>query len=415
MLKELDVEAWISGRRQGLTGVYGTVSEIIDNVRNNGDSALYEYAKKFDKIDLEHLRVTEDEIDEAYNQVEDRLIECITQAEARISEFHEFQKHDDLWLREVSPGVTLGVKTTPLSRVGCYIPGGRASYPSTALMTAGPARVAGVKEICACSPPPINPLTIVAFDIAGVSEIYRVGGAQAIAAMALGTQSIKKVDKIVGPGNVFVTAAKMLLRDNAEIDFPAGPSEIGIIADSSANPAFVAADILAQAEHDPNSACVLVTADKSLIDAVSKEVERQFATAARREIIEKSLKNSGYVLASSLSDAISIMDQIAPEHLSIQVTDTLSVLNRVHNAGSIFAGAYTPVACGDYASGTNHVLPTAGYSKIYSGLNVNHFCKTSTVQIVDREGLEEIGDIAETLATAEGLIAHAESVKIRRK
>ena len=203
MLKELDVEAWISGRRQGLTGVYGTVSEIIDNVRNNGDSALYEYAKKFDKIDLEHLRVTEDEIDEAYNQVEDRLIECITQAEARISEFHEFQKHDDLWLREVSPGVTLGVKTTPLSRVGCYIPGGRASYPSTALMTAVPARVAGVKEICACSPPPINPLTIVAFDIAGVSEIYRVGGAQAIAAMALGTQSIKKVDKIVGPGNVF--------------------------------------------------------------------------------------------------------------------------------------------------------------------------------------------------------------------
>ncbi|MDD4126959.1 MAG: histidinol dehydrogenase [Methanomicrobium sp.] len=415
MLKELDVKAWVEGRRKGFSGVSDSVSSIIDNVRINGDAALFEYAKKFDNIELEALKVSEDEIEDSYDCVEERLVESLIEAEARITEFHEYQKKDDLWLREISPGVTLGVKTTPLGRVGCYIPGGRASYPSTALMTAVPARVAGVPEICACTPPPVNPLTIVAFDIAGVSEIYRVGGAQAIAAMALGTESVKPVDKIVGPGNVYVTAAKMMLRENAEIDFPAGPSEIGIIADSSSNPSFIAADILAQAEHDPNAACVLVTPDRSIAKRVSEEVSIQAKNAKRREIIDTALLNSGYVIADSIADAIDIMDEIAPEHLSIQVSDSLSVLNKVRNAGSIFVGPYAPVACGDYASGTNHVLPTAGYSKVYSGLNVSHFCKTSTVQIIDREGLDDIGDIVETLADAEGLYAHAESVRIRRK
>ncbi|WOF15360.1 histidinol dehydrogenase [Methanoplanus sp. FWC-SCC4] len=415
MLKELDVNSWVFGRRSSLEGVYDSVSDIVENVRKSGDSALFEYAKKFDRVELESLAVTEDEVEAAYDEVDGHLVENLIEAEARISEFHELQRRNDLWLREIQPGITLGVKTTPLQRVGCYVPGGRASYPSTALMTAVPARVAGVREICACTPPPVNPLTIVAFDIAGVSEIYRAGGAQAIAAMALGTDSIKPVQKIVGPGNVYVTAAKMMLRDHAEIDFPAGPSEIGIIADSSANPEFIAADILAQAEHDPNAACVLVTTDRSLAERVDKEVSKLLLNAPRNEIIEKALAQSGFVIADSMSQAVSFIDEIAPEHLSIQVSDSLSVLNRVRNAGSIFVGPYAPVACGDYASGTNHVLPTAGYSKVYSGLNVDHFCKTSTVQIIDREGLEDIGDIVETLADAEGLHAHAESVRIRRK
>ena len=270
MLKELDVRNWVAKRRSGFSDVSDSVSEIINNVRENGDSALFEYAKKFDNVELSELRVTEDEIEDSYENVDMRLVESLIEAEARITEFHEYQKKDDLWLRNVAFGLTLGVKTTPLFRVGCYIPGGRASYPSTALMTVIPARVAGVSEICACTPPPVNPLTLVGFDIAGVSEIYKTGGAQAVAAMALGTESVKPVDKIVGPGNVFVTAAKMMLREYAEIDFPAGPSEIGIIADSSANPAFIAADILAQAEHDPNAACVLVTTKKSLAEKVSE-------------------------------------------------------------------------------------------------------------------------------------------------
>lgn len=415
MLKELDVRNWVAKRRSGFSDVSDSVSEIINNVRENGDSALFEYAKKFDNVELSELRVTEDEIEDSYENVDMRLVESLIEAEARITEFHEYQKKDDLWLRNVAFGLTLGVKTTPLFRVGCYIPGGRASYPSTALMTVIPARVAGVSEICACTPPPVNPLTLVGFDIAGVSEIYKTGGAQAVAAMALGTESVKPVDKIVGPGNVFVTAAKMMLREYAEIDFPAGPSEIGIIADSSANPAFIAADILAQAEHDPNAACVLVTTKKSLAEKVSEEVKKQFEKAPRKEIIQKALLNSGFIICDTIEDAISVTDEIAPEHLSIQVYDSLYVLNKVKNAGSIFVGPYAPVACGDYASGTNHVLPTAGYSKVYSGLNVSHFTKTSTVQIIDRDGLEEIGDIVETLAEAEGLFAHAESVRIRRR
>jgi len=353
-------------------------------------------------------------VEAAYNDVEDRLIESLIEAEARITRFHELQKERSLWLDEVEPGIVLGVKTTPLDRVGLYVPGRRAAYPSTALMNAVPAKVAGVPEMCACSPPPILPLTLVALDIAGVSEIYRIGGAQAVAAMALGTETIRPVQKIVGPGNVYVTAAKMMLREHAEIDFPAGPSEIGILADSTANPVFIAIDILAQSEHDPDAACVLVTTDKTLPARVRDEIGRLLETAPRREIIEKALAQSGYVIERGMDEAITAMNEIAPEHLSIQVGDSLTVLNAVRHAGSIFVGPYTPVAAGDYASGTNHVLPTAGYAKTYSGLNVSHFCKTSTVQIIDRRGLDAIGDTIEAIADAEGLNAHAESVRIRR-
>lgn len=411
----IDAESWISGRRGSLSDVKDTVSAIIDNVKQNGDKALLELTEKFDRQKLSSLRVSQEEIEAAYDECEPELIEALIESEAAISRFHELQKPKSLWLEEVEEGITLGVKTTPLERIGAYIPGGRASYPSTVLMTTVAARVAGVKEIVVCTPPPINKLTLAALYIAGVSEVYSVGGAQAIAAMALGAESIKPVLKIVGPGNVFVTQAKMMLREFADIDFPAGPSEIGVIADDSANPSFIAADILAQAEHDPNSACVLVTPSEELAKKVGLEIEKQIADAPRREIMEKSLAHSGYVIAEDTDRACKLMNEIAPEHLSIQTVDSMSVLSKISNAGSIFIGPYTPVACGDYASGTNHVLPTAGYAKGYSALDVNHFMKRSQVQIVTKEGLEAIADTIEALATSEGLCAHSGSVKIRRE
>ena len=415
MWQALDIETWIAGRRSDLDRVKGPVSEIIGRVREQGDAALLDLTKKFDGIDLEEIAVTDEEREAAYEEVDAQLIESLIEAEARISRFHELQRGRDLWLQEVEPGITLGVKTTPLSRVGAYVPGGRAAYPSTALMCTVPAKVAGVAEICCCTPPPINPITLVALDIAGVDEVYRVGGAQAIAAMALGTETVPRVEKIVGPGNIYVTVAKMLLRDEAEIDFPAGPSEIAILADATANPTFVAADVLAQAEHDPNAACVLVTTDAGLADRVGAEVKRMAAGAARREIVEKALDHSGYIVVRDLDEGAATVDGIAPEHLSVQVADPLAVLNRIRSAGSIFVGPYAAVACGDYASGTNHVLPTAGYASLYSGLDVNHFCRRSTVQVITREGLEAIGDVVETIADAEGLHAHAESVRVRRR
>ena len=413
MLKAVKIDAWIAGRQSSLEDARATVTEIISRVRTEGDAALIDLAKKH--CVLTDIAVSDDEREDAYEQVDAQIIESLIEAHARIERFHELQKPRDLWLQELEPGIVLGVKTTPLNRVGLYIPGGRAAYPSSALMCAVPARVAGVKEICACSPPPIKPLTLVALDIAGVTEIYNAGGAQAIAAMALGTESIRPVQKIVGPGNVYVTLAKMMLREKVEIDFPAGPSEIGIIADETADPRIVAADILAQSEHDPNAACILITTDKSLPAKVGREVEAMTKIAPRKDIIVHALKNSGYMVVSTMEEAILASDAVAPEHLSIQVADPLNVVTRVKNAGAIFVGRYSAVACGDYAVGTNHVLPTAGYAKTYSGLDVNHFCKTASVEIIDRDGLEAIGDIVETIADAEGLHAHAESVRVRRE
>jgi histidinol dehydrogenase len=415
MWKAVEISDWTGARRATLAQVQDTVQGIIGQVRESGDRALIDLAARFDQVKLDDIRVSEEEQQEAYDLVDEQVIESLVEAAARITVFHELQRPKDLWLSEVEPGITLGVKTTPLSRVGAYVPGGRASYPSTALMCTIPAKVAGVAEICCCSPPPIHPLTLVALDIAGVSEIYRAGGAQAIAAMALGTETIQPVQKIVGPGNVYVTAAKMLLREYAEIDFPAGPSEVAILADKTATPSFVAADILAQAEHDPNAACLLITTDPALARAVGEEVGRQLQQAPRKAIIEQALNNAGYTIAADLDEAIEAVNTVAPEHLSIQVADPLSALGAVRNAGSIFIGPYAPVACGDYASGTNHVLPTAGYASRFSGLDVNHFCKTSTVQMISRRGLETIGDVVETIAEAEGLSAHAESVRVRRR
>lgn len=413
MWKEIEAGAWLSNRASKTDDVVDSVAGILEEVRSGGDAALKALAKKFDKTDLESVAVSIDEIEEAYESVDPVLIEELENAAYRIQTFHEMQVPPGLWLKEVTPGVTLGVKSTPLGRVGCYVPGGRASYPSTALMCVIAAKAAGVPEVMCCTPPPVNPLTLVAMDIAGADEIYKVGGAQAIAAMAFGTESIEPVVKIVGPGNAYVTAAKEILRGIVEIDFPAGPSEIGIIADSSAVPAYVAADVLAQAEHDPSAAAVMVTTDPSLPKKVSSKIEKMLKTQKRKDIILSALENSGYIVVESLEEAVAVMDAMAPEHLSIQTADPFSTLSMVSNAGSIFVGPYTPVAAGDYASGTNHVLPTAGNAAVHSGLNVSHFMKTSTVQLLTKEGLEDLAPTIETIASAEGLTAHADSVRTR--
>jgi histidinol dehydrogenase len=412
MLKAVEIDTWIAGRKTSLEEARETVAGIIDRVRENGDNALRQLSRH---VELKEIAVSNEERKAAYDSIPKKIIQSLTDAKERIERFHELQKPRDLWLHEVEPGIIVGMKTTPLQRVGLYIPGGRAPYPSSALMCAIPAKVAGVREICACSPPPISPITLVSFDIAGVSEIYRSGGAQAIAAMALGTESIPSVQKIVGPGNIYVTLAKMMLREKVEIDFPAGPSEIGIIADHTADPRFVAADILAQAEHDPDAACILISTDDDLPEKVGRQITAMIEKAPRKEIIRKALANSGYVVVRSLEEAIAASDTVAPEHLSIQVEDALALVTSIQNAGAIFVGRYSAVSCGDYAVGTNHVLPTAGYSKTYSGLDVRHFCKTTSVEMISRRGLETIGDTVETLAEAEGLHAHAEAVKVRRQ
>ncbi len=413
MWKQVDENFWKENRESKVDEVIDTVQDIIDLVRFEGDKALIDLTMKFDKVALSDVEVSRDEIEEAYENVDPVLLDELENAAEYIQRFHELQVPPDMWLKEVESGITLGVKSTPLERVGCYVPGGRASYPSTALMCIIAARVAGVEEVICCTPAPVSPLTLVAMDIAGADEIYKVGGAQAIAAMALGTESIEPVQKIVGPGNVYVTAAKTLLRKHVEIDFPAGPSEIGVIADKTANPIFIAADLLAQAEHDPSSACLLVTTDPDLPDKVWSYMEKQMERAPRKEIMLSALENSGYIIADDMDLAIEIMNSVAPEHLSIQVRDSLDVLSKTTNAGSIFVGPYTPIAAGDYASGTNHVLPTAGNAMTMSGLNVAHFRKTSTVQILTKEGLATIAPTIVAISKAEGLHAHSDSVKIR--
>ncbi|MCL2510170.1 MAG: histidinol dehydrogenase [Methanomassiliicoccaceae archaeon] len=415
MWKAVNEDFWRKNRESKVDEVTDTVQDIIDLVKFEGDKALIDLTLKFDKVMLEDFEVSRDEIDDAYESVDPVLLDEIENAADFIQRFHELQVPEDLWLREIEPGITLGVKSTPLERVGCYVPGGRASYPSTALMCIIAARVAGVEEVICCTPPPVNPLTLVAMDIAGADEIYKVGGAQAIAAMALGTETIEPVQKIVGPGNVFVTAAKTILRKNVEIDFPAGPSEAGVLADETANAEFVAADLLAQAEHDPSSACLLVTTDPSLPEKVWSCMEVQIEKAPRKDIIQTALKNSGYIVEKEMDLAAEIMNGIAPEHLSIQVKDPLDVLSKITNAGSIFIGPYTPIAAGDYASGTNHVLPTAGHAATMSGLNVAHFRKTSTVQIITKDGLAALAPTIVAISKAEGLHAHTESVTIRGK
>lgn len=413
MMQQLEEGFWQKNRSSKVDDVMETARNIIADVQKDGDKAIKAYTEKFDKIKLDRLQVSREEIEEAYEKVDPELVEELENAAYNIERFHKMQLPQDLWLSEVEPGITLGVKSTPLERVGCYIPGGRASYPSTALMCVIPARVAGVDEVICCTPAPVNPVTLVALDIAGVDEIYTIGGIQAIAGMALGTESIEPVQKIVGPGNVFVTAAKTLLRGKIEIDFPAGPSEAGILADDSCDPAFVASDLVAQAEHDPMSAFILITDSEDVAKAVDKEIEKQVKDAPRKEIITAAMKNSGYIVADDMDLAIEMMNEVAPEHLCIQTKDVMDTLSKVRNAGSIFVGRYTPIAAGDYASGTNHVLPTACGAKLYSGLNVAHFRKTSTVQMLTKDGLDIIAPTIRKISKAEGLFAHCNSVDVR--
>ncbi len=413
MWHQLDAQDWIRERRAGLQDVREPVKNIIEQVQKQGDRALIELTKRYDKVDLLSLKIEADQIREAYSDVDLKLVENLKRSKERIERFHSLQLKALNWEKEVEQGVRLGMCSMPMDRVGVYVPGGRAAYPSTALMCIIPAKIAGVRKVVCCTPPPVHPLILVALDIAGADEIFSVGGAQAIAAMALGTAAIKPVQKIVGPGNVYVTAAKMQLKDYVDIDFPAGPSELAVLADGSAEPAFIAADIIAQAEHDPEAACVLITTDAALAKRVGSIIDTQVKSAKRCDIIVRSLSNCGYVLVKNLEEGAEKVNEIAAEHLSIQTKDPRSVLTNIKNAGAVFIGPYSPVACGDYSSGTNHVLPTAGYSRTYSGLDVQHFCKSVSVQEINRKGLESIGAIAISLAEAEGLQAHSESVRIR--
>jgi histidinol dehydrogenase len=398
-------------RRSELQEVMLSVTFILNDIKENGDAALCKYTLQFDRATLGEIEVSHKEIHIAVNSLDKKLLTHLKKAASNIRAFHEAQVTKD-WIKEFSPGVRLGQRISPLGSVGSYVPGGRATYPSTALMTIIPAKVAGVRQVIMCTPPnpdgTVNPLTLAAAHIAGADRVFRVGGVQAIAAMAYGTRTIPKVDKIVGPGNVYVTAAKMAC--GTAIDFPAGPSEVLIIADDSARADFIASDIIAQAEHDPNAVSVLLTPSEDLSKRVKQEIETQIKNAVRFEIIERSLENAA-ILTGTLDECIDLSNKFAPEHLEIMTTE--DILGRIRHAGSIFIGSYAPVSAGDYASGTNHVLPTAGYARMFSGLNIDHFVTKSSVQIIEKRGLEGIGETIIELAEAEGLFAHANAVRIR--
>ncbi len=399
--------------------VLNTVGNIISDVRNNGDQSLKIYTKKFDNVKLENFKLDEQEIKKSISQVNPLLIKALKKAAANIKKFHKVQLPQE-WICNVDEGITAGQIIRPLKTVGCYIPGGRAVYPSTILMTVIPAKIAGVSKVICCTPPAKNGKVkneiLAAASISGADEIYSIGGAQAIAAMTYGTESIPKVDKIVGPGNIYVTTAKKLVYGDVDIDFPAGPSEVLIIADSESNPNYVASDMLAQAEHDPNAAAVLVTTSKTLAENVNNIINDKILTIPRREIIKESLENYGrIILVDNLKEAMEFSNEYAPEHLIIMTNQPEEILKGINNAGSIFLGELTPVASGDYGSGTNHVLPTSGCARLYSGLSTESFLKKPTIQRLTKEGLENLKDVVVTLAEYEGLYAHAESFKKRLK
>lgn len=395
------------------------VTAILDKVKKERDAALFYYTKEFDKADInaDTIRVTEAEIREAYEIVGEELVTTIRKSLENIRTYHEKQRQYS-WFDSTPKGTMLGQKVTPLHRVGVYVPGGKAAYPSSVLMNIVPAKVAGVDEIIMTTPPgkdgKVNPNTLVAANEAGATAIYKVGGAQAIAALAYGTQSIPKVDKIVGPGNIYVALAKKAVYGHVSIDSIAGPSEILVIADESANPRYVAADLLSQAEHDELASAILVTTSEALAAAVSAEVEQFVKELSRGEIIQKSLDNYGYILvADTLDDVIDIANDIASEHLEIMTKNPYEVMMKVRNAGAIFIGEYSSEPLGDYFAGPNHVLPTNGTAKFFSPLSVDDFIKKSSIIAYSREALEEVHKDIEAFATAEQLTAHANSIKVR--
>ncbi len=397
-----------------------TVNEIVNNVKVNGDKALFEYTNKFDKADInkDNLVVTQAEIDEAYAIVgESGLVDIIKRAAENIRVFHEKQRQYS-WFDSKPDGSILGQRVTPLYRAGVYVPGGKAAYPSSVLMNIIPAKVAGVPNIVMVTPPgadgKVNPGTLVAADIAGVDVIYKVGGAQAIAALAYGTESIPKVDKIVGPGNIYVALAKKAVYGFVSIDSIAGPSEILVLADETANPRYVAADLLSQAEHDELASAILITTSEELAAKVSEQVDVFVSELSRKEILEKSLDNYGYILiADNMEDAIDAANEIASEHLEIVTKDPFNTMTKIRNAGAMFLGEYSSEPLGDYFAGPNHVLPTNGTAKFFSPLSVDDFIKKSSIISYSREALEPIHKDIIKFAEAERLTAHANSIKVR--
>lgn len=397
--------------------LFDTVRSVIDRVKEEGDRAVLDYEEKFDKVMLASLAVSEEEQQEAENLVSEDLKAAIRLAKQNIETFHAAQRFEGKKV-QTQPGVTCWQKAVAIEKVGLYIPGGTAPLFSTVLMLTVPARIAGCKEIVLCTPPgrdgKVHPAVLFAAKVAGVNRIFKAGGIQAIAAMAYGTESVPKVYKIFGPGNQYVTAAKQLvsLRDVA-IDMPAGPSEVEVLADETANPIFVAADLLSQAEHGVDSQAILITTSVELQQAVKVEVERQLALLPRKEIAEKSLANSKLIVVDSMAEAIELTNAYAPEHLIIETEDYLSVAERIVNAGSVFLGSLTPESAGDYASGTNHTLPTNGYAKAYSGVSLDSFIRKITFQEIKPEGLNIIGPAIELMAANEQLDAHKNAVSVR--
>ena len=401
------------------TAYESTVQEIVEDVRKNRDQSLFAYTKKFDGADLDssNIRVTEAEIQEAMSQVDPELLTVMKRAMKNIREYHEKQKQYS-WFDSRPDGTLLGQKVTPLSSVGVYVPGGKAAYPSSVLMNIIPAEVAGVPRIVMVTPPDkngkVNPVTLIAAHLAGATEVYKAGGAQAVAALAFGTESIPRVNKIVGPGNIFVALAKKAVYGHVSIDSIAGPSEILVLADETANPRYVAADLLSQAEHDELASAILVTTSKKLAEEVSRQIEVFLQTLSRRDILEKSLENYGYILvADSMEDAISTANEIASEHLEIVTRNPFEVMTKIQNAGAIFMGEYSSEPLGDYFAGPNHVLPTNGTAKFFSPLGVDDYIKKSSIIYYSREALEPIHKDIETFAEAEHLTAHANSIRVR--
>ncbi|MBQ2116747.1 MAG: histidinol dehydrogenase [Lachnospiraceae bacterium] len=395
------------------------VADIIDNVKNRKEDAIFEYSLKFDKcvITKDSFKVTREEIEAAYNELDEHFIQVMKDSAANIRSYHEKQKRNS-WFDVKEDGTILGQKITPMQTVGVYVPGGKAAYPSTTLMNVIPAKVAGVPNIVMTTPAnaegKVNPATLVAADIAGVDVIFKVGGAQAIAALAYGTEMIPKVDKIVGPGNIFVALAKRAVYGHVSIDSIAGPSEILVLADETATPRYVAADLLSQAEHDELASAILITTSEELANKVSEEVDNFVKVLDRKEIIQKSLDNYGYILvAPDMETAIEATNEIASEHLEILTKNPFDTMTRVKNAGAIFLGEYSSEPLGDYYAGPNHVLPTNGTAKFFSPLNIDDYMKKSSIISYSREALEKVHKDIELFATKEGLTAHANSIKVR--
>ena len=420
ILKYGEVEnADIFARSEDTMNVSATVAEIIENVKNRGDAALFEYCERFDKAKLSSLEVTEEEIEEAFSSVDEKFINILRKAAKNIRKFHERQVRNSFIIND-EDGIVIGQKIIPLDRAGLYVPGGTAAYPSTVLMDSIPAIIAGCREVVITTPPgadgKINPVILAAARIAGVNRIFKVGGAQAVAALAYGTESIPRVDKIVGPGNAFVAEAKRQVFGRVAIDMIAGPSEILVVADGSANPAHVAADLLSQAEHDKMASAVLVTDSEALATAVSNEIERQLALLPRAEIARVSIDNNGKIIvAENLSAAIEISNELAPEHLELCVDNPFDWLDKIRHAGSIFMGKNCPEALGDYFAGPNHTLPTSGTAKFSSPLSVDDFVKKSQYTYYTKEALSRVADDIAYFAEKEGLSAHARSATIRMK